>query len=343
MKVSELGEFGLIELLASTVAKSKDQKNASWRNLIIGIGDDAAAWQGDSSIQLATTDALVQDIHFNLNVITWEELGWKALAVNLSDIAAMGGIPKYALVSLALPGDLEIERVCELYQGMVDLTQEFGVVIAGGDVTSSLNIIITVTVFGSLGGRNIPLTRSSAKQEDQIAVTGYLGTSAAGLKMLSEGLNWDEETAILVKQAHLRPIPKVREGQMLLRSGVKAAIDISDGLISDLTQICKMSQVGARIKLGSLPVHPLVRTALGNNWQELALSGGEEYELLFTAPPGIIERVKKVLTCPVTVIGEITREEIGQVIVVDEQDKIVPWHQRGWEHFKSHPIHRAQM
>ena len=107
MKVSDLGEFGLIELLADIVDKTKNPQNASWRQLLIGIGDDAAAWQDDGSIQLATTDSLVQDTHFDLNITGWEELGWKAIAVNLSDIAAMGGVPRYALVSLALPGELE--------------------------------------------------------------------------------------------------------------------------------------------------------------------------------------------------------------------------------------------
>lgn len=338
MKVSELGEFGLIELLANIIAKSKNTKNASWCNLLIGIGDDAAVWREDSPIQLATTDTLVQDVHFNLKVISWEELGWKALAVNLSDIAAMGGMPKYALVSLALPGDLEVEKISEFYRGMLALAQKYGVAIAGGDITNSPNIIITVTVFGSLANKSrSPLTRSEAKVGDQVAVTGYLGTSAAGLKMLSERLNWDEKAAILVRQAHLRPLPKVKEGQILLNSGVKTAIDISDGLISDLRQICKMSQVGARVKISSLPAHPLVRAALGDNWQELALSGGEEYELLFTATSNIIDRVKKNLKCLVTIIGEITKEEPGQVIVVDDEGKMVPWHQGGWEHFKSIP------
>ncbi len=338
MKISEIGEFGLIELLANIVAKSKNQKNTSWRNLLIGIGDDAAVWKGDNSLQLATTDTLVQNVHFNLKVIGWKELGWKALAVNLSDVAAMGGIPKYALVSLALPHDLEVERISEFYESMVNLAQKFDVAIAGGDIVSSPQVVITITVFGSLSEKGKkPLLRSTAKVGDLVAVTGYLGTSAAGLKMLTEGLNWEEETATLVRQAHLYPMPKIREGQILLKSGARAAIDISDGLISDLRQICKMSQVSATVKLTSLPVHPLVKTALGNQWQELALSGGEEYELLFTATNNVIDRVKKALSCPVTVIGEIIKDKPGQVTIIDEAGKVIPWQQGGWEHFKSLP------
>lgn len=337
-----MGEFGLIELLAGIVAKARDSREASWRDLLIGIGDDAAVWQGDNSLQLATTDTLVQNVHFDLKVISWEELGWKALAVNLSDIAAMGGIPKYALVSLALPDDLEIEKISKFYRGMVNLAQEFGVAIAGGDITSAPNVIIAITVFGNLPDKNkMPLTRSTAKVGDQVAVTGYLGTSAAGLKILHEGLDLGKKTTTLLRQAHLRPMPKVKEGQLLLKSGVKAAIDISDGLISDLGQICKMSRVSARIRLNSLPIHPLVRAAFSNFWQELALSGGEEYELLFTAASSIINQTRKALTCPVAVIGEITEEEPGRVIVVDKDGKIVPWQQGGWEHFKSHPYSRV--
>lgn len=341
MKASELGEFGLIELLASIVNRAKTTSDASWQNLLIGIGDDAAAWRGDSSIQLATVDTLVEGVHFHRKIITDEELGWKALAVNLSDIAAMGGVPKYALVSLALPGDLEVEAISALYQGMVNLAQEFRVVIAGGDVISAPSLIITITVFGSLEDKDkSPLTRSAAMPDDQVAVTGFLGTSAAGLKMLMEGLNWDEETTTLVKQAHLRPTPKIKEGQVLLQSGVKTAIDISDGLISDLSQICKLSRVGAKIRLDSLPVHHLVRAALNNSWMELALSGGEDYELLFTANNSVIDRVKEALTCPVTVIGEITRETPGEVTVIDKSGKTIPCRQAGWEHFKSQPLRK---
>lgn len=339
MKVSQLGEFGLIELLASLVNKEKGPRDASWQNLLIGIGDDAAAWQGDNTIQLATMDTLVQDIHFNLKITTWKELGWKVLAVNLSDIAAMGGVPKYALVSLGIPGDLEADNISDLYQGMVDLAREFRVAIAGGDVISAPNIVITVAILGSLEDKSqFPLTRSSAMSGDQVAVTGYLGTSAAGLKMLTEGLDMDKEARALLRQAHLRPTPKIKEGQKLLQLGVKTAIDISDGLISDLSQICKLSQVGAQIRLDRLPIHPTIQVAFKTNWMELALSGGEDYELLFTANHQIMNRVKQALSCPVTVIGEITEAEPGQVTIIDKSGKAVPWYYGGWEHFRSSPL-----
>ncbi len=338
MKVAELGEFGLIELIANLINGAKNHQEPSYQKLLISIGDDTAAWQGDSTIQLATTDTLVQDIHFKLKDTTWKELGWKSLAINLSDIAAMGGVPQYALVSLSIPGDLEVNNISELYKGMIDLAKKFGVAIIGGDVTNAPNIVITITVFGSLEDRGkFPLTRSSAVPGDLIAVTGYLGTSAAGLKMLTEKTNISEETRRLLRQAHFCPSPKVKEGQELLRLGVKTTIDVSDGLISDLGHICEMSKVSAQIRLDWLPIHPSVKAIFKSDCVDLALSGGEDYELLFTAEQQVMDKVKEALTLTVTVIGEITRAEAEKVTVLDKEGKIVPWRHRGWEHFKSHP------
>ena len=130
MKVSELGEFGLIDLLAKMVAGSRNKQHLSWQQLIIGMGDDAAAW-GDASVHLATVDSLIQDVHFSLDITPWYELGWKSLAVNLSDIAAMGGVPRYALVSLALPGDINVDDVVVMYQGMLELAQQHEVALIG--------------------------------------------------------------------------------------------------------------------------------------------------------------------------------------------------------------------
>jgi len=218
MKVSELGEFGLIELLADIVDRTKNPQDSSWQRLLIGIGDDAAAWQGDSSIQLATTDSLIQDTHFDLNITTWEELGWKAIAVNLSDIAAMGGIPKYALISLALPGELETDCISSLYQGMAQIANQFGVAIIGGNIASASRTMITVTVLGSLESKSA-LTRSAAVPGDQVAVTGYTGLSAAGLKMLKQKLSFDAETSRLLRRAHLQPTPRINRDRFSYATG----------------------------------------------------------------------------------------------------------------------------
>ncbi len=335
MKVSELGEFGLIELLADIVSKSQHAQSAGWQQLLIGIGDDAAAWRGDVSIQLATTDSLIQDIHFDLSITAWEELGWKAVAVNLSDIAAMGGTPKYALVSLALPGELETDCVSRLYGGMAQITNQFGVAIIGGNIASAERVMINITLLGSLEA-TYPLTRSAAIPGDQIAVTGYLGLSAAGLRMLRQRLKFDAETSRLLREAHLKPTPRVNEGQILLQQGVKAAIDISDGLLADVSHICKASKVSAVIRKELLPIHPVVQANFKPDCYQLALSGGEDYELLFTAKSQIIDRVKEVIPCPVTTIGEIIEGTPERVTVIDATGKSIPWQEAGWNHFKSH-------
>jgi thiamine-monophosphate kinase len=300
----------------------------------VGIGDDAAAWQIDKRIQLATTDTLVQDVHFDLDIIGWEELGWKALAVNLSDIAAMGGIPKYALLSLALPAHLEVEDISKFIDSLMHTAEVFAVAIVGGNIAAAPNVIITVTIIGHTKGKAM-LRRSTASPGEQIAVTGYVGLSAAGLEMLKGKAISDSEAVDLLRRAHFKPMPRVREGQVLIDHGVKTAIDISDGLIADLDHICQSSNVNAEIKVGQVPVHPVV-TANFANYQDLALHGGEDYELLFTADEPTIARARQALGCPVTVIGSITRQELPtRVTLLDNKGNIIPYRRRGWEHFKN--------
>ncbi len=334
MKVSELGEFGLIELLARMVDRVGEKGAGARQKLILGIGDDAAAWQGDGSIQLATVDSLIQDVHFSLGLISWEELGWRAMAANLSDIAAMGGVPKYALVSLGLPGHTEVADVTALYKGMIELAQRFEVAIVGGDTSGAPLVIINITILGSTksGGKHL-LTRAAAKVGEKVAVTGYLGAASAGLKVLTEHLRFDAEAAASLKKAFLKPYPRVAEGQILVELGVRAAIDISDGLVSDLGHICESSQVGARIEIDRIPIKPAVKANFGDGALELALSGGEDYELLFTASVEVIEKVRAVVSCPVTVIGEVTTDKIGKVTLVDREGNPVKLTKTGWEHF----------
>jgi thiamine-monophosphate kinase len=323
MKVRDLGEFGLIDRLAK-MAAGRDER------LLIGIGDDAAAWQSDGSIELATVDSFIQDVHYPSGIVHWPELGGKALAVNLSDIAAMGGLPRYALVSLALPPETEVDNVTAFYNGMLRLAGEYGVTIVGGDISKAPLVVISITVLGSSPQKRL-LTRSSAKVGELVAVTGNLGAAAGGLEMLKQNLEFEAEVAARFRQAFFRPTPRLIEGQLLLEQGVKTAIDISDGLAADLGQICKASRVGARIEAERVPVAPEVLTGFGDKALELALAGGEDYELLFTASAEVINKVKKAASCPVTVIGEITA---GQgVTVVDRKGKPLEIGRAGWEHF----------
>jgi thiamine-monophosphate kinase len=331
MKVSEVGEFGLIDLINRMANASRDNKVMSWHQLLVGIGDDAAAWQSDGAVQLATIDSFIQDVHFPSGLASWEELGWKALAVNLSDIAAMGGLPRYALVSLALPDNTEVSDVTALYTGMLELAGQFGVGVVGGDISRAPLVTITIAVFGSSPKKKI-LSRFSAKPGDMVAVTGSLGAAAAGLEMLTKGLKFDPPIAASFRNAFLHPLPRVAEGQLLLAQGVRAAIDLSDGLVSDLNQICKASQVGARVEVGRVPVEPGVKAEFSERALEMALGGGEDYELLFTARAEVMERVKRKAACPITVVGEILAGDKG-VTLLDSQGNPVNLVRRGWEHF----------
>jgi thiamine-monophosphate kinase len=334
MRLSELGEFGLIDLIRTASTRCEDPGRTPWREVLLGIGDDAAAWQSGNRIQLATTDTLVEGVHFNLGIITWEELGWRALAVNLSDVAAMGGIPNYALLSLALPAQLKVTDVSAFINSFTRMAAKFGVAIVGGNVTTAPNTVITVTIIGRSKGKSL-LERSTASSGDQIAVTGYVGASAAGLEMLKGNAISDPKARDILRQAHLRPMPRVREGQILVEQGVRTAIDISDGLVADLDHICESSKVNAKINVEQVPVHPVVAAHFPDS-HELALSGGEDYELVFTADKTTIARAKRALSCPVTVIGDITEEELPtRVLVVDSEGTIIPYKKRGWDHFKN--------
>jgi len=336
MKVSGLGEFGLIDVLAELV-EAEGKQGAAWQNLFLGIGDDAAAWQCSPGCQLATIDALVQDVHFKLGLTSWEELGWKSLAVNISDIAAMGGFPRYALVSLALPPDTEVTDIIYFYQGMLSLAREYDVAVVGGNISRAPLVVINIAVYGDAPGTPPRLlTRSSAEPGDHIAVTGILGSSAAGLEMLMQGLHFELETEAVLRQSFLKPSPRVKEGRVLISSGVRTGIDISDGLVADLTHICQASALSARVLVGKIPVASCVRSHFADTAIQKALSGGEDYELLFTAPKKIIDNVSSILEpvgCPVTVIGEMVADSGSKVILLDRDGRTIRLPGPGWDHF----------
>lgn len=326
-----MGEFGLIDYLEKMVSEAKVDR-ISPDEPIIGIGDDAAAWRCDSSIQLATVDTMVENVHFSPATTTWKELGWKSLAINLSDIAAMGGVPKYALIAMALPGETQVEAVTRIYEGIIDLAKRSIVAIVGGNISRAPEISITITVTGASLNSKI-LRRSTATPGDTIAVTGYPGSAGAGREMLMQQLSFKPEAATYLREAFLHPIPRITEGQILVQRGITTAIDISDGLISDLRHVCKASQVSARVDIGRLPVHETVRANFGERAEELALTGGEDYELLFTGSARAIERIKAEIRCPVTSIGKITEGEPGRINLFDAGGNPVRANKTGWTHF----------
>jgi thiamine-monophosphate kinase len=331
MKVSEMGEFGLIDYLSKIVDEAKVSR-INPDQPVIGIGDDAAAWRCDASLQLATVDSMVQNVHFSPETTTWKELGWKSLAINLSDIAAMGGVPQYALIALALPEDTPVEAVTRIYEGIIELAQRSIVAIAGGNITRAAEISVTITVIGKSLNSKI-LRRNTAMPGDIIAVTGYPGSAGAGREMLMKQLKLKPEAAAYLRDAFLHPIPRITEGQLLVKHGITAAIDISDGIISDLRHVCQASQVSARVDIGRLPIHEIVKENFGSKAEELALTGGEDYELLFTGSARAIDRIKAEIPCPVTGIGKITAGEPGKINLFDARGNPVRITKTGWSHF----------
>ena len=329
MKISEIGEFGLIDRLAAMAAKYQPD-NITYTKLEISIGDDAAAWRNTNRLTLATTDCLVQNVHFKLGETTWYALGWKALAVNLSDIAAMGGIAEYALVTLGLPPNSAADDIEELYRGLLDLAQCHKITLVGGDISESATLFINIALTGNAGAQL--LRRSSAQAGDLIAITGYTGMAAAGLRLISNGSPPHHQDTPL-RQAFCQPIPRITEGAEILAAGAHAAIDISDGLVADLKHICCASNVSANIDLSRIPLHPALKEFFADEALDLALGGGEDYELLFTAEQSIMPHIINKIKTPIHIIGAIKAEAPGNVRILNSDGSEYKLQTLGWDHF----------
>ena len=334
MLVKDLGEFGLIERLNARVTGERggpDNGAAYDFRLLVDTGDDTAAWQTGSATELATTDTVVEGIHFTRETTPWRDLGWKALAANISDIAAMGGQPLYALITLGLPPETAVADIEELYRGLLDIGNRYGAAIVGGDLVRSPVLFVTVALTGLRAGP--PLRRDTARPGDQVAVTGWLGNSGGGLKLLLEKPAISETAAAFLIQAHRRPEPAVAAGQILAQGGVVTAMDVSDGLADDLSKLCLASGVAAQLSAGQMPIHPLLRSAFPADCLALALHGGEDYVLLFTAPPPVMARTMPLLPDGAAIIGEIVAGPAGQVTLVDPEGGAAIIGRAGWDHF----------
>lgn len=318
----------MVEMIAEVLgARQRDD------DVLLDIGDDTAAWGTSVGTELATTDTMVEDVHFRLETTSCRDLGWKALAINLSDIAAMGGVPRYALVSLGLNPNTDAEEVAELYRGMKEIGEEFGCRVVGGDTVGAPCMMINVTLIGEASGPGCFMRRDAAKAGDLIAVTGRLGSSGGGFRVLNEGIDVAKEARDRLKDAHNRPVPRVIEGQTLLGAGVRAAMDLSDGLMSDLPKMCVMSGLTARVSVGQMPISADVREVFGPEALGLALTAGEDYELLVAGSRVALDRASEEMTTPITVIGEMIEGESGAVILVDEKGMPMSAPKSGWEHF----------
>ena len=309
--------------------------------VVLGVGDDAALVEADGRLGILTTDMLLEGVHFDRSTISARDLGAKAVTVNVSDVAAMGGSPRYALVAVAVPAEVGLAWVIELYGGIRDAGAEYAVSVVGGDTNRSDRVVVSVMVTGEVP-RGRAVTRAGARPGDRVAVTGALGASAGGLRVaraaagdpsiLSAG--WARD----LLSAHVRPVARVGEGQTLAQAGATAMIDLSDGLSTDLGRVCAASGVRAIVRLDAVPVAPGLddlRSALGPDPLDLAVHGGEDYELLATLPPGAVDAVADLLSTrfgtALTVGGEVG---VGAgVVAIDPGGAERPLEPKGWDHF----------
>ena len=334
MKLKDIGEFGFINRI-EPLCKIYNP------DVLRGIGDDCAVIRVSPDLNLlVTTDLLVERVHFLLDWQSPQILGAKALAVNLSDIAACGGTPKDVFVSLAIPDRINMDWLENFYRGMTDLSSKFEVSILGGDSAKSLtDLIINIAVTG-VSKTGETLFRSGAQSGDIIVVSGYLGDSSAGLELLLNPRDVPDTVACPLINAHLSPTPHLRQGRSLAQSNAcNAAIDISDGLSSDLGHICKQSGLGATIFEAKLPVsEPLKRLAgqIEIDPLEWVLNGGEDYILLAAIKPDRLGEIRFRASAEGWLLIEIgffdSTPGIKLVKISGETIPIIP---EGWDHFKS--------
>ena len=323
MKLAELGEFGLIDRIAAAVAASS--------SVPLGIGDDAAALRPTpGTLTLITSDMLLEGVHFDLSFCDPQSLGRKSLSVNLSDLAAMGAHPRQFLLSIALPAQVTLEFVDGFIAGILEQAERFGVTLVGGDTCASKGgVAISITALGEQRPERV-VKRSGAAAGDSIYLSGTVGDAAAGLRDLRCGIR---EGFLVSRQ--LDPQPRVAAGVALAEGQLASAmIDVSDGVLGDLTHICELSGVGARVEIAALPLSEPYLESAGEDRFALALSGGEDYELLFCVPPGKgaeVEALFATLALPVSRIGEIVKG--SGVELVDPDGGVYTPGRRGFDHF----------
>ena len=334
--VADFGEFGLIARLTEELAVRAD--------VLLGVGDDAAILDvgNATEVLVATCDAQVEGTHFRLGYATPEEIGQRALAVNVSDIAAMGAAPRFALISLLVPPTLEVALLDGIYAGLRQAAAHYGVAIVGGNVAQMAErLVLDVTLLG-IGIRDRLLRRDGAQPGNVLMVTGTLGSAATGLRLLLDAAlraRVAPEVAAPLVAAQRTPTAQVAAGQWLAQHGATAALDISDGLAGDLAHLCAASKVGAVVDVDALPLlreTRIIAEILGCVATDFALWGGEDYELLFTIPADQATQCAADLLAatgtPATAIGTI---QADPTLWQRQAGQAQPLAAVGWDHLRT--------
>lgn len=318
MKIKDIGEFALINRI-------RDKTEIFSKDIVAGIGDDAAVIKYDNeNYLLFTTDMLVEDCHFSLQYSTPEQIGMKAIEQSVSDIASMGGIPKYAVISLALPGNMDVEFIDRLYNGINHKSKKYKISIVGGNIARSGKISINVAMLGFVEKKYLAL-RSKAKAGDLILCSGDVGSSAAGLELLRLDIPGKS-----IKR-HLETECRLDLARKIVKIGINSMIDVSDGIASEIKRICEESNVGAIIYADKIPISKNTindSKKMKKNPLDFALYGGEDFELFFTANKNKLKQLKN---HDVSVIGNIVDKRQGIKLIKNNQKMNLG---SGFNHFK---------
>lgn len=323
--VGEIGEFGLIERFAARLGTPPEGE--TW------TGDDAAVLRSPGSTLLYTTDLLIEGIDFDMRYASGADIGWKALAVNVSDIAAMGGRPRHAVVGLGLKADCPLDSADGILDGLLAAASRWGVQLVGGDISSASALVLYVALIGVAEAK--PIRRSGARPGDAICVTGILGGAAGGLALLRGGAVVEESARRRLVARQLRPEARLEEGRRLAALGATAMIDVSDGLVADLIHLLDASDLGCDVAPEAVPVDPgLIPLRDVLDPVEAALTGGEDFELLFTLAEDTVHRARASLAelgTPITRIGA-TREGSRRLL---GDEALGAAGEVGWDHLRT--------
>lgn len=322
MAIGELGEFGLIDEIGDNTIFCPE-------SVVVGIGDDAAVIRPPKDkLELLATDMLVEDVHFTIDTISPHDLGYKTIAVNLSDIAAMGGRPTQVVISMALRPDLDTSFVTEMYDGMKEICRAFGVNLVGGDTVSTHGaVVLNCAVLGEVVEEYLQ-KRSGARVGDWVAVTNTLGDSAAGCELLLKRKACYTAAEKKLIASHVKPCPQVVLAERLAQYATSMN-DVSDGLASESNELAKASGVCIRIDKAKIPLsQELAEASLDKEKTDYALYGGEDYQLIFTMPP---QKTQELIDRTITVIGEVVEGDAG-VFLADGEEmmRLLP---KGYRHF----------
>ena len=332
--MKNINEKKIIQNIVDKTGDLSRYKMPQGLEIIKGIGDDAAYWKSEDFGYCVTSDSLVENVHFKLMNFSADKLGEKAVAVNLSDIAAMGANPMGMLINLGVTNDITEKWINDFYDGITKLALKYNCPVIGGDIVKSEILNISVTCIGykklNIKNKNIFLNRESVNPGDLVYVSGYLGNSKAGLEILNLLKTDLNDSEIYLINSHLTPVPRIELGIDLNEIGITSCIDISDGLLLDSSRLADSSIVNININSSMLPISVELKVIFPEEYKNYALGGGEDYELLFTASPNNQENIKKIAEkneLNLSIIGEVNNGN-GEIML--DGSLTDP---KGWDHF----------